>query len=555
MVESVDQGRTWQEVRPVVSPGPSPKGWTSGKAQFVAQIWSSYRLHFVTKELGFAAPDPMVGQATYLPGELLRTTDGGRHWSVVDFPRGQAAGGLAFVSDEHGFATGETSTTSGCRGSEIWQTLDAGATWAPVPGTCVDYRLAGLSFPTPSTGFAVGGDWVKYAGYQQLDVLSSKDGGARWSAVYTAHNTGTVNNDGLPFADVEFVSPAQGYALDGGQSAGGNGPVGGHLWVTVDGGRHWAQQAVEGLRLVVAGPNNVWLVPGRVGQGGDFLWHSLDGGGTWAVVANVADLAVTGFLASGPHLWMSTEAGDFLSTDNGRSWSQPPAAMESAEQRAGLSLESFSANGGEVAVVVSGDELWVSGDGGFSGRTVTVHALAATGIASAAFADREDGLVMATGACSQPAEVLATSDGGSSWHQLPPLPMTIGALVYSGRTAVATGWGCGGNEVAISVDGGRQWQVEDTGNPCGEPSLDAGTMAVTCTGLMPSGYQYALVSDNDGRTWSWSSFPLEKPPLNYSLVVAGARDMWVSGPAGAIWHSTNGGATWQALRLTFPVEQ
>ena len=108
--------------------------------------------------------------------------------------------------------------------------------------------------------------------------------------------------DDNPFGKVDFVTPDKGFALDGGQVATGGGPIGGHLWLTTDGGRRWSEQPVEGLRLVVAGSSDVWLVGGGPAGGGDVFLRSEDGGRTWSEVGNPARTVVLNVSGSGREL-------------------------------------------------------------------------------------------------------------------------------------------------------------------------------------------------------------------------------------------------------------
>ena len=113
-------------------------------------------------------------------------------------------------------------------------------------------------------------------------MLKTTDGGRRWGRAYYASVPGPVALDINPFAEVAFFNPLDGLALDGGQTMGGNVPVGGHLWRTTDGGRRWSELGVKGLRLVLDRRGGAWVVGGQFGQGGDVLWRSVDRGSTWA---------------------------------------------------------------------------------------------------------------------------------------------------------------------------------------------------------------------------------------------------------------------------------
>ncbi len=351
MLEGGPSGTSWRLIDVSVSPAVAPAVRGGQVASAIASLWGSYQFHFLNQSVGFAAPDPMVGQATFLPGVLLRTTDGGRRWAPVRFPGGTPTGGLAFVNAERGFATGavaRAATSKRCPLDQIWATSDGGSSWRAVPGTCSGYQLTSLDFPTATTGFAAGGQYLKYSGYaQELAVLKTTDAGHHWSWAYRASVPGAVALDFNPFGEVAFLSPSDGLALDGGQTAGGNGPVGGHLWRTTDGGRHWDELSVTGLRLVLDGPNGAWLVGGRVEEGGDVLWRSTDRGRSWVPVGNPGYVEVTALAGYGSRLWVSTEAGDFSSYDGGRHWAYRPQPCERRRPPPGRAPPSSSAGRGQ----------------------------------------------------------------------------------------------------------------------------------------------------------------------------------------------------------------
>jgi photosystem II stability/assembly factor-like uncharacterized protein len=530
-------------------------------ASAIASLWGSYQFHFLNQSVGFAAPDPMVGQASSFPEVLLRTTDGGRRWAPVSFPGGTPTGGLAFINAKRGFATGgldSSARSSRCPLDQIWATSDGGSSWRAVPGTCTSYELTTIDFPNGRTGFAGGGQYLKYSGYgQELDLLKTTDTGRHWSRVYHAVVPGAKALDINPFGAVTFFDASDGLALDGGQTAGGNGPVGGHLWRSTDGGRHWEQLPVTGLRLVLDGPEAAWLVGGRVGEGGNVLWRSLDRGRSWVPIGNHAHVQVDALAGYRSRLWVSTEAGNFSSYDGGNRWVLPPAAMQDVLGSTWPSTPVELAEGGTVMVGpgwAGDDSYWLSGDGGRTGKVHTLPALASAGIAAIVFDSPTTGIAIGDGTCSQPAEVLASTNAGASWQVRGSLDMTVSALALSPSFAVVTGWGCDGNVVAVSADLGKTWSEEATGNPCGAPSVYARTLAMVCANLMPGG-QDLLLSRDGGQHWVMAgSNPAgaRYSPVS-SAVVTGASSLWVSGPPGVLWHSSDGGTHWAVLPLLLPL--
>ena len=523
--------------------------------QALFSLWGYDQFDFVTPNLGFAMPDSMMGQAAFMapgPLALLRTTDGGRQWSRVVLPGGVPTGGFAFVGNGRGFATGSSSTCFG----QIWQTSDSGREWSPVRGTCVDDWLDALSFPTPNEGYAGGGNWAKYTdtGKHRLDLFRTTDGGQHWTKVYEADEPSGPAPDYNPFGEVDFVSSEKGFALDGGQTAGAGGPIGGHLWVTTDGGRHWYEQEVAGLRLVVADSRDVWLVGGGPAGGDDVVLRSEDGGRTWSEVGNPARTNVLNVSGSGQELWVNTEAGEYISRDGGRSWERPPTAMGLVSLAYGYPPSLTFGPAGLVVILAGEDDFWVSDDGGRTGRTVKVPALAQDGITAVAFADARDGLVVGSGPCGSD-EVLATSDGGRSWHKAGQAGVLPISFAFDGPLAVSAG--CPGNEISASYDQGRAWYDLPLGNELDTSvvsvSVADDSIAVLCD-LIPSGREYMLFSANGGRQWAKLTFSgpgAETVPG--TLVLTGPRSVWAYGPPGILWHSMNGGRTWSAVHLLLPL--
>jgi photosystem II stability/assembly factor-like uncharacterized protein len=555
-------GAPWHLVGVSVSRSAVPADIARGQvASAIASLWGSYQFHFLSASIGFAAPDPMVGQGTFLPGVLLRTSDGGRTWAPAKFAGGTPTGGLAFIDAKRGFATGavdDSLRSRPCPLDQLWATSDGGSSWQAVLGTCTDYQLTSLDFLDARTGFAGGGQYLKYSGYgQELALLGTTDGGRHWSWLYRASVPGAKALDVNPFGELAFFNAEDGLALDGGQTVGGNAPIGGHLWRTSDGGRHWQELSVTGLRLVLDGPSCAWLVGGRTGEGGDVLWRSLDRGRSWEPVGNPGYVKVSALSGYGPRLWLSTEAGDFLSYDGGAHWAVPPAGLQDVVASTWPSTQVELGADGTVLVGpgwAGDDTYWLSSDGGRSGKFRKLPALALVGIAALAFDNPAQGMAVGNGTCSQPARVLATRDAGASWQAEQPLEMTVSSLAVSRRLVVATGWGCNGNTVAISTDLGRSWAEEATGYLCEPASVYEGTVAMSCTRSMPGG-QYLLFSRDGGRHWLPAGN--NPPSAGYtpvsSVVLTGRSSLLVSGPPGSLLESSDAEAHWAVRRLLLPL--
>ena len=260
-------------------------------------------LFFSDAETGWVVCERSV----YLPAAvdepvsyLLKTADGGRHWSRVEVTRGAEAGvklaGLRFADREHGWVYGEMGA--------LYATRDGGDTWERqrVP---TRHLLLGAAFLDAQTGWLSGGG---------LTVLKTADGGATWRAgtVYLPASGGAQRppqsaapgkpqDPEVPPARVPsrrlnavwFATPEQGWAVG----------AEGVILATTDGGRTWRPQASgvgDDLFDVkfFADAREGWAV----GSGGTML-HTRDGGRTWADARRVTTHALERLALVGRRAW------------------------------------------------------------------------------------------------------------------------------------------------------------------------------------------------------------------------------------------------------------
>ena len=573
LVESADGGRSWHEVPVTLSLPRAPAG--AGQAGAAEWYWATSTLHFVDSRTGLAVPDAMYGQDAAWPATILRTTDGGRHWSAVALPGGSPTGGLAFVDATHGFATGLEAVAGpgprpqGCT-SRIWLTADAGASWQPAPGTCAGYLLTSLSFPTPERGYAGGGNYAKYGQIPELAVLATTDGGRTWSQSFAAPTRPALPGRGYggPFGELEFYNPRQGVALAGGCTIGANGPCLGQAWWTDDGGRSWLPEEVVGSQLALAGHSGAWVAGGMAGA--TVLWRSSDSGRNWSPVASAAEVGLSGLLVAGRHLWVGSEAGQFVSEDGGATWHGLPAAARAAEGGTLGGTVTGLGSSGLMVVQTGTNTVWLSDDGGGHGRAVAVPGLGGAGASAVSFADARQGLVLGWGGCAatktlqppislplRPTAVVATSDAGGSWRHVAELDVAgYGGLAYSRAVAVVAATCTKG--IATSTDAGDSWAywslpAELSG--CQGPSVSAGTVVLYCPSYgAGTTVLRLLVSTDAGQHWSVRTLT-GVGAADVQGVVAGAPGvLWAFGQrSGDVWRSTDGGATWGPVELALPV--
>ena len=246
------------------------------------------------------SPDT-VYQGTVESG-VLKTTDGGAHWTIASSTLGATAGILDLAINPASpttlLATGFNST----RG--IWRTTDGGATWSQVSQDGGYLAFAPL---TPSVVYSTPGG-----------VLKSTDGGATWTRVYTAppnvqvanlavdpsnasivyvgYNFGQIlktSNGGATWTTLSVPTGGavvQAVAVDPTTGVVWAGDRSGHLYRSPDGGTSWTQVSTPGAplhdiyRMTFDGGTLYATEGGIFGQASYGIVKTSDGGATWSLI-------------------------------------------------------------------------------------------------------------------------------------------------------------------------------------------------------------------------------------------------------------------------------
>jgi photosystem II stability/assembly factor-like uncharacterized protein len=163
---------------------------------------------------------------------LLRTTDGGSHWSLLRV--GMSSLSFPTASDGWGIDGGQDPYLGA---AQIARTTDGGRTWTTVRLPCPD-RLGGpaaVSFATPTTGWAVCVGQPG-AGSQEKAIIQTQDGGASWRVDADASISGMrhgetagLSGGGYP-TGLYFASNTAGWLVGDRMSA----------YATTDGASHWS---------------------------------------------------------------------------------------------------------------------------------------------------------------------------------------------------------------------------------------------------------------------------------------------------------------------------
>jgi len=355
--------------------------------------------------------------------------------------------------------------TAGCGASTGLQVANSGRTTPVTTATTTQPRVSRLdavAFPSTTRGWAAGSgaiiatsdrglNWTRqYRGGADIEALDfvdtrhgwavakqsllrTNDGGAEWSRA--------AEPNGLLLTSVDFVSADQGWgiALPPGSVTD---PVPGALVRTADGGAHWSVvKTAVADSVCVSGDT---LVAGS----GSKVLQSTDGGRTWSTLLDAGSRVAQWFSATVQcpdlqSIWVLFQGGGaagsegyaaYASRDDGVGW-QPvvvsPILVGSDPAFKGVTpLDAYS---GPFAATSATHAVFLgqcpacaprvtvlrTEDGGASWDRHQIAGFVPTGLA---FADAEHGWMTTQigGLEGTRSAILATSDGGRSWHPVYP---------------------------------------------------------------------------------------------------------------------------------------
>jgi|GEM_PF-931745 len=367
-------------------------------------VWDLKGVGLTTDDLvAIHFADANTGFATGRNGTVLKTTDAGENWSVLDAGTmadleavralstsiviAAGAGGTVVKTTAGGFIA-DTTTVRGLDAADavtawlvgdaglVAKTVNAGAAWILQDGG-TDANLHGVGFIDATTGWFVGDSGT---------IHRTEDGGATWSP-QTSGTSVTLRSVQAVSADTAFAS--------------GDGGI---LLKTVDGGATWYEQESPTMQNL----NRVFFlnpeVGFAVGDSGTIL-NAVNEGDNWTGGGVKRALKAVHFINADTG-WIAGEDAVILKTvDGGATWAEQ--YRDAGDTLHGLWFSNSSTG-------------WATGDGGLilkttDGGVTWVPQNSGTGIALrwVNFRDTDRGFVI-----GGTESILETEDGGSNWAGL-----------------------------------------------------------------------------------------------------------------------------------------
>jgi photosystem II stability/assembly factor-like uncharacterized protein len=301
---------------------------------------------------GLAAVSRSVAWLAGTSGTVLRTVDGGRHWSDVSPP---GASALQFRDIEAWDGTHAVALTIGTgTDARVYRTADGGQTWQLAftnddPNAFYDC----MAFFNPRDGLALS-DPVD----GKFRLIATHDGGRSWAL---------VNPAGMPAAlpnEAGFAASGTCLITSGHQAwiASGVGAVA-RVFHSRDFGRTWA---VADTPMVAGGTAGIyslaaWGARHVVAVGGDFMAptarvdvaaSSRDGGRSWQLAAAMPGGYRSGVAFVSPHILVAVgPTGSDVSSDGGGTWATFDTGYFDTVQRGRDGTVWASGKSGRVAVL------------------------------------------------------------------------------------------------------------------------------------------------------------------------------------------------------------
>lgn len=482
---------------------------------------------------------------------ILKTTDGGVTWTVLDFSFYMMDFNSVFFYDAlNGWIVGRGESYrvfKTTNGGESWEVLDAPAN-----------NLNAVYFVSPTIGWTIGINGHPY---------KSTDGGYTWidpGAIVSGCN------------DIFFIDADTGWAVTTFVSKLNTEDMG-WIYKTTNGGTVWSSQS-----LPISGAYAVHFTSPLIGivcgpNGG--IARTTDGGASWypISVGTAASFYSIDF-ADAQYGWITGESGVIYYTmDGGENWAPQTSGLTSILNgiSAGSTGEVWAVgNGGNIIKTIDGGALW----------TKVSRTLIDGDFYSMSFPNEMTGWALATDYGVSQDIIFRTTDGGQTWYQAASFAgeemidlfstddehcwsvglngtvhyTTDGGVSWLTRNAGSTlylnsvffinnstGWACGPNYVYKTINGGDTWFSQDAGSMVGSYSIffiDANT------GWLATENSFGMIiikkTTDGGNNWDDYNVP---SVVTYAgdIKFIDAMTGFAVGNESSILKTTDGGVTWE----------
>jgi len=394
----------------------------------------------------------------------------------------------------------------------IFRSTDQGQNWKSVNFGKID------RFPSITSFTAIGE--TLFAGASGEPIFRSTDNGLTWTQMEVPEDITAIFSGGIPIDITELA--AIGGSLFAGTKCDSHVPIPCGIHRSTDNGKTWTR---VGKGVAHNSIRSLTVIGAELFAGGDYggdALRSSDLGNSWTKInvsiatpyGPVNDIAYTAFAATGKQLFVGTNYGVFVSTDQGMNWRPINRGLPSPPKDDRKYVN---------ALAVSGDTLFA----GFAGHWNF--------------------------------GVFRFDSQSQSWTEVNNglLDRNVNIFAVSGgKLFVGTEVG-----VWVTTDNGESWKSANSGM---NAQHGVGEMAVRDNRLLVQGFGGVYASADNGNTWtpvkdSIEPEALQIPPewergsLNKQVnYMAAINDVIIAGTDGGVFRSTDRGQNWEEANQGFP---
>ena len=480
-------------------------------------IYPVFGIYFVNENTGY-------GTGSF--GKIYKTTDAGNNWSVQTISSSNF-GNIFFTGVNTGYVSGNDSS--------IYKTTNSGTNWFKIQHAGRSYNGA-LYFINDNTGFCC----------TSLDGLKkTTNGGTSW---FNSDNTRLWNT-------IFFINQSTGYISCST----------GEFKKTINAGQSWTQ-----ISSISNGAFNYFIFTdslNAIGAGDEgLIKKSTNGGINWANINNNVRDSLFSIVFAGDIGYTAGGSGTVMkSTNSGQTW------VAQSKITAATITDLCLLNSNEVVGVGTGRKIIRTTNGGVNWLSATPgnyssHLYSVTQVGSGSLVSVGDnGLIMkstnsganwinVTGpvtlslksvsftdslngtAVGIGGTIIRTTNSGNNWFQISTTDFTFndlnGISFLNSNTGIAVG---NSGTILKTTNGGVNWIQKSSGTI--EDIISVSISGSVCFATLFS--SYVIKSTNLGENWT-SHFTNSNSAL-LSVFFNDANTGWICGTGGAILKTTDGG--------------
>lgn len=439
-------------------------------------------------------------------GTILKTTDGGSSWDIIQSGTKAILRSLCFIDNNSGWIVGDSGI--------VLKTTDNGDNWTRYSVGSFIYSLWSVHFIDNNNGWAVSGTGK---------IFKTTNGGINWAMSSFGSNQ---------FRDVFFSDSRNGWIC-------------GHfgsILKTTNGGANWTPYSVSAIHDFYS----LFFIDSLKGWacGTGAIITTTNGGLNWSIQTSYVPGNSIFFLSDSIGFVVDLLRGYAVTINGGITWNHEPGNARYPHL--------FSVYASDV------NSIWAVGQYGNILKSTTVF-LNFQEVSSGTLREIfsiffNDPLIgWAVGGTQNPpvtndgSTILKTIDGGANW-QLIPFNLTNVALYPLFFVNENIGWSASLDGVILkTVDGGYNWNpqtiVTDTAI-IGMHFIDENIgWAIGDRGKI-------LKTTNGGS--NWFAQISGKVSMLWGIDFVDDQTGWITGAQGVILKTTNGGNTWETQTTSFP---